>query len=169
MIPNLLESFFDNREKRKSIVLLSILGIINVVLLISALLLSIEWPVLLSSCLLANIFGCKHALDADHLAAIDNVTRKLMSDGQKPVTVGLFFSLGHSTVVFIMTILVTLAVDVVQNNMEYAEEIGAVLGTSISAFFLFFVGFLNLVVFAKLLKKNGIIIEKTLFMQIVEA
>ena len=153
MMLKLTNSFFDTPEKRKSLAMLIVLALINVTLLLSGLLLSAIWPVLLTSCLLAYIFGLKHALDADHLAAIDNVTRKLMSDGQKPVSVGLFFSLGHSTVVFLMTIVVTLAVNVVQNNMEYAEEVGAVLGTSISAFFLFFVGFLNLFVFIRLLRK----------------
>jgi len=57
-------------------------------------------PVLLGTALLAYAFGLRHAVDADHIAAIDNVTRKLMQQGKRPVGVGFFFSLGHSTVVF---------------------------------------------------------------------
>jgi nickel/cobalt transporter (NiCoT) family protein len=58
-----------------------------------------HYPVLLGSAFLAYGFGLRHAVDADHIAAIDNVTRKLMQDGKRPVTVGFMFSLGHSTVV----------------------------------------------------------------------
>src|SRR5271167_3840627 len=58
------------------------------------------FPILLGTCLLAYTFGLRHAVDADHIAAIDNVTRKLMQQGQRPVGVGLYFSLGHSTIVF---------------------------------------------------------------------
>src|ERR1700716_2630472 len=57
------------------------------------------YPVLLGTAFLAYSFGLRHAVDADHIAAIDNVTRKLMQDGRRPLTVGLFFSLGHSTIV----------------------------------------------------------------------
>src|SRR5499433_4192323 len=58
-----------------------------------------EHPVLIGTCFLAYSFGLRHAVEADHIAAIDNVTRKLMQEGKRPVAVGLFFSLGHSTVV----------------------------------------------------------------------
>src|SRR6202046_1020565 len=60
-----------------------------------------RYPLLLGTALLAYSFGLRHAVDADHIAAIDNVTRKLMQDGKRPVTVGFMFSLGHSTVVLI--------------------------------------------------------------------
>jgi len=60
-----------------------------------------NYPVLLGTAVLAHTFGLRHAVDADHIAAIDNVTRKLMQDGQRPVAVGFFFSLGHSTIVVI--------------------------------------------------------------------
>src|SRR6185312_481946 len=60
-----------------------------------------ERPILLGTALLAYGFGLRHAVDADHIAAIDNVTRKLMQDGKRPVTLGLYFALGHSTVVII--------------------------------------------------------------------
>ena len=56
-------------------------------------------PILFGTALLAYGFGLRHAVDADHIAAIDNVTRKLMQDGQRPIAAGLYFSLGHSTIV----------------------------------------------------------------------
>src|SRR3954447_24615209 len=66
-------------------------------------------PVLIGTAVLAYTLGLRHALDADHIAAIDNVTRKLMQQGRRPVTIGLFFALGHSTVVLLASIGVALA------------------------------------------------------------
>ena len=63
-------------------------------------------PVLLGTAFLAYTFGLRHAVDADHIAAIDNVTRKLMQEGRRPVSVGLFFSLGHSTIVVVASLIV---------------------------------------------------------------
>src|SRR3981189_3593746 len=63
-----------------------------------------DYPVLLGTAFLAYSFGLRHAVDADHIAAIDNVTRKLMQDGKQPLASGLFFSLGHSTGVILATI-----------------------------------------------------------------
>lgn len=65
-------------------------------------------PVLLGTALLAYVFGLRHAVDADHIAAIDNVTRKLMQEGRSPLGAGLFFSLGHSSVVIVMSAVVAL-------------------------------------------------------------
>src|SRR3954453_19569011 len=73
-------------------------------------------PVLLGTALLAYTFGLRQAVDADHIAAIDNVTRKLMHDGKRPVPVGLFFSLGHSAVVVAMSIAVAFAAVVIQSR-----------------------------------------------------
>ena len=67
------------------------------------------YPVLLGTALLAYTFGLRHAIDADHIAAIDNVTRKLMQSGQRPIGVGLFFSLGHSSVVVLASCAIALA------------------------------------------------------------
>src|SRR5579862_6898782 len=67
-----------------------------------------DYPVLVGTAFLAYAFGLRHAVDADHIAAIDNVTRKLMQDGKRPVAAGLFFSLGHSTVVVVASAAVAL-------------------------------------------------------------
>src|SRR6516162_4034002 len=68
-----------------------------------------DYPVLLGTATLAYTFGLRHAFDADHIAAIDNVTRKLMEEGKRPVGVGFFFSLGHSTIVVLLSIAIAVA------------------------------------------------------------
>src|SRR5450432_4692039 len=88
--------------------LYSILIIFNLLVWGGALLASQYHPLLLGTALIAYTFGLRHAVDADHIAAIDNVTRKLMQDGQRPVSVGLYFSLGHSTVVFLASVAVAI-------------------------------------------------------------
>jgi nickel/cobalt transporter (NiCoT) family protein len=103
-------------------------------------------PLLLGTAFLAYSFGLRHAVDADHIAAIDNVTRKLMQEGQRPVGIGLFFSLGHSTVVVIASLLVYATASVIEGQIDVAREIGSILGTSISAFFLISIALINIVI-----------------------
>ena len=103
-------------------------------------------PLLLGTALLAYGFGLRHAVDADHIAAIDNVTRKLMQDGKRPVAVGFFFSLGHSTVVVLLSVVVALTTSALQTKFSMFKEVGGIIGTSISAFFLFLVAVMNLFV-----------------------
>jgi high-affinity nickel-transport protein len=105
-----------------------------------------QYPVLLGTALLAYTFGLRHAVDADHIAAIDNVTRKLMQFGKWPVSVGLFFSLGHSTVVVVASVFVALAVGALQSRLENFKEIGGVIGTSVSALFLLAVAMANIAI-----------------------
>ena len=100
-------------------------------------------PALLGTALLAYTFGLRHAVDADHIAAIDNVTRKLMQDGQRPVSVGLYFSLGHSTVVVIASVAIALGASVLDGRFR---QIGGLAGTAISAAFLFAIAFANILV-----------------------
>ncbi|MBV9076799.1 MAG: HoxN/HupN/NixA family nickel/cobalt transporter [Methylobacteriaceae bacterium] len=100
---------------------------------------------LLSTALLAYLLGLRHAVDPDHIAAIDNVTRKLMEDGQRPTTVGFWFALGHVTTVVAASGAVALAVTSVSASDEL-KELGGLLGTGISAGFLLVIGIVNLVV-----------------------
>ena len=106
-------------------------------------------PLLLGAALLAYGFGLRHAVDADHIAAIDNVTRRLMQRGRTPLTVGLFFSLGHSTVVTVLTLGVAIAARRMSHQFASLRLMGGVLGTAISAFFLFAIGAANLIILAK--------------------
>jgi nickel/cobalt transporter (NiCoT) family protein len=103
-------------------------------------------PVLLGTALLAYAFGLRHAVDADHIAAIDNVTRKLMQQGKRPVSVGFFFSLGHSTIVFGLSIVIALTSVAIKNHFDSFEAIGGVIGTAVSAFFLLAIALANIMV-----------------------
>ncbi len=93
---------------------------------------------------LAYFFGLRHAFDADHIAAIDNVTRKLRQDNKKHVAVGLFFSLGHSTVVLLMSIVIVMIVRGFSPTIKMFQNIGGVFGTVVSAGFLTIIGIINL-------------------------
>ena len=95
-------------------------------------------------CFLAYGLGLRHAVDADHIAAIDNVTRKLMQENQRPVAVGLFFSLGHSTIVILMSLLVVQGTGYVKSHFPEFQQVGGIIGTSISAFFLLLIAVVNL-------------------------
>lgn len=110
-------------------------------------------PLLFSTAILAYTFGLRHAVDADHIAAIDNVTRKLMQEGKQPVSAGLFFSLGHSTVVVIATVCVALATaTLTHSDLTRWHEIGSIVCTSISAIFLILIALVNLLIFISIFK-----------------
>jgi high-affinity nickel-transport protein len=95
---------------------------------------------------MAYVLGLAHALDADHICAIDNVTRKLMQEGQRPTMVGFFFSVGHSTVVLLLTIAIAVAAGSVQSHFSALADTGGLIGTLISALFLFAIAAMNLFV-----------------------
>jgi nickel/cobalt transporter (NiCoT) family protein len=95
---------------------------------------------------LAYTFGLRHAFDADHIAAIDNTTRKLLNDGRRPFGVGFFFSLGHSTIVFALTTGLALAAGAVDAAIPSLRHAGGTIGVSVSGVFLILIGILNLFV-----------------------
>lgn len=101
-------------------------------------------PALLGAALLAWVFGLRHAVDADHIAAIDNTVRKLMQQGERPVMTGLFFSLGHSTVVFVAVMLLAATTAVLKDDLVVFKSYSAAIGVSISAIFLLLIAVLNL-------------------------
>ncbi len=105
-----------------------------------------HFPVLLGTAFLAYSFGLRHAVDADHIAAIDNVTRKLMQEGKRPVAVGFMFSLGHSTIVLLGSIAIAWTALALQHRMDAVREIGGVVGTLLSTVFLFGIAAVNIVV-----------------------
>jgi high-affinity nickel-transport protein len=98
----------------------------------------------------------RHAFDADHIAAIDNTTRKLMTDGQRPLSVGFFFSLGHSSIVFILAAAFAAGIrglsGAVQNNGSSLHKATGLIGPTVSGTFLFVIGILNLVVLVGIIK-----------------
>jgi high-affinity nickel-transport protein len=101
-------------------------------------------PALLGAALLAWVFGLRHAVDADHIAAIDNAVRKLMQQGGRPVTTGLFFSLGHSTVVFVAVALLAATAAALKDDLATFKSYSGAIGVSVSAIFLLLIAVLNL-------------------------
>ena len=101
-------------------------------------------PTLLGTALLAYVLGLRHAVDADHIAAIDNVVRKLMQEGKRPISAGLFFSLGHSLVVTIAVAVIVGTAFALQGRLHPFKVIGSVIGTGTSAFFLLTIACINL-------------------------
>ncbi|MGO4326072.1 HoxN/HupN/NixA family nickel/cobalt transporter [Cupriavidus sp. 2TAF22] len=144
-----LASIFNDQHadvRRKVIALYAFLIAANVGAWIWALAAFRDHPMLLASAVLAYSLGLRHAVDADHIAAIDNVTRKLMQEGKRPVAVGFFFSLGHSTVVTLMSIGIAVAAAALQTRFADMKAVGGMIGTSVSALFLFLLAFFNLLI-----------------------
>jgi nickel/cobalt transporter (NiCoT) family protein len=103
-------------------------------------------PALTGLATLAYTFGLRHAFDADHIAAIDNTTRKLLQDGRRPLGTGFFFSLGHSTIVFSLTAGLAVAAGTVHSRIPAFQGYGSTVGASVSGTFLLLIGALNLLV-----------------------
>lgn len=146
---NGIADFFDDEPaglRGKTIAIYAILTVINALAWLWALLEFRDYPVLLGTASLAYTFGLRHGVDPDHIAAIDNVTRKLMQEGKRPLYAGFFFALGHSTVVVIASVFVALSVAALQAKFEGFKEIGGVIGTSVSALFLLGISLANIAI-----------------------
>jgi high-affinity nickel-transport protein len=106
--------------------------------------------------ILAYTLGMRHAFDADHIAAIDNTTRKLVNEGKRPLSVGFFFSLGHSTIVFVLAVLLNFGIrslnGAVSNSNSSLHRTTGIIGTSVSGAFLYLIAALNLVVLLSIIK-----------------
>jgi nickel/cobalt transporter (NiCoT) family protein len=106
--------------------------------------------------ILAYTLGMRHAFDADHIAAIDNTTRKLVGEGKRPLSVGFFFSLGHSSVVFVLALLLNLGIRALDAQVKDAgsqlQHTTNIVGTLVSGFFLFLIAAMNVVILAGILK-----------------
>jgi high-affinity nickel-transport protein len=103
-------------------------------------------PTLLGTAFLAYVLGLRHAVDADHIATIDNVVRKLMQEGKRPVSVGLFFSLGHSLSIAVAVALIAAMAFALQGRFAQFKSVGSLIGTGASAFFLLAIAAINLVI-----------------------
>ncbi|MGY3538357.1 high-affinity nickel permease [Bradyrhizobium sp. USDA 4515] len=103
-------------------------------------------PTLLATALLAYVLGLRHAVDADHIATIDNVVRKLMQDGRHPLAVGLFFAFGHSLSVAVAVAAIAAAALALQSGFQEFRAVGSIIGTVASAFFLLTIAAINLVI-----------------------
>ncbi len=128
--------------------LLAILGLLNVGAWAVATVLFRDHPVQLGSAFLAYGFGLRHAVDADHIAAIDSVTRKLLQEGKEPSDAGLFFSLGHSTIVVALSLLLALAAGAMRARFAFLASLSGIIGASVSIAFLLVLAMINLLVLA---------------------
>ena len=158
----LFEFFSDKAEnvRGKIVAIYALLILANVAAWAWAVVAFHDYPVLLGTAALAYSFGLRHAFDADHIAAIDNVTRKLMQEGRRPVGVGLYFSLGHSTIVVGLSIAIAVTATALQDHFETFKNVGAVAGTIVSALFLFAIALANVLVLISIYRafrtvKNG--------------
>ena len=107
-----------------------------------------RWTALAGLGLIAYILGLRHGFDADHIAAIDNTTRKLLHEGQRPLTVGTWFSLGHSTIVAGLIVALVFLTDFIKSHIAAFQSVGNLFGTAVSGVFLFLIGFVNLLIVA---------------------
>src|SRR2546429_4854217 len=134
-----------------SVALLHVVGWGMMLLLVAP-----RYPVMLGLGGLAYAFGLRHAFDADHISAIDNTTRKLLQDGKKPLGVGFFFSLGHSTVVFLIALALGVATQFVVTNLVNGngelKNLGGLIGTGVSGIFLLLIGILNLIILLDIIR-----------------
>ncbi len=145
----MLGQMFDDRAGRLRHKLIGLYGVLilgNLAAWGWTLALFHQRPILLGTALLAYGFGLRHAVDADHIAAIDNVTRKLMQEGRRPVGIGFFFALGHATVVILAAAAIALTTTALSTRFAQFRTVGAVVSTLVSAGFLFIIAFANLAI-----------------------
>jgi high-affinity nickel-transport protein len=146
----------------------AVLAIANISAWAWALIALHDYPLLVGTAFLAYAFGLRHAVDADHIAAIDNVTRAMMQEGKRPVAVGLFFSLGHSTVVVLGSAAIALTTGAIEGRFETLKVVGGTIGTLVSAIFLFLVAAANFIVLRSVyrtfqhVRRGGALIEDDL-------
>ena len=117
-------------------------------------------PALISPAALSYVLGLRHALDADHISAIDLMTRRLIASGQRPATVGTFFSLGHSTIVLITCIVVAATSGALRDRFDGFTRVGNIIGTSVSAAFLILLCAGNGWVLYKLVQRLKVVLEE---------
>ncbi len=149
---SVLSVYRGPKVRNRAAIMLISLAIGNIAAWIAAFAVSGAYSHYLPLAWLAYGFGLRHAVDADHICAIDNTTRKLMQDGKRPIGVGFFFSLGHSTVVLLLCALTAVAAGYARTHIPGWQEFGGKIGTGVSTAFLFIIGTINLVVFVSLFK-----------------
>jgi high-affinity nickel-transport protein len=152
LFKRLLKIIYSVRpEVRKRLIIMGVLLLgFNSLVWIFIFIFSRTYPLLLGLATLAYGFGLRHAVDADHITAIDNTTRKLMQDGKRPVAVGFFFSLGHSTIVIILSLLIALSASFMEYHFPTFRTTGSLIGTVVSCLFLLSIGFINLIAFIEI-------------------
>ncbi len=146
---NAIKTLFNESTpdvKARLVTIYSVLAVLNVGAWIWALIAFHDKFVLLGVALVIYGLGLRHAVDADHIAAVDNVTRKLMQMKQRPVSVGFFFAMGHSTVVIIAVAAVAMTATLLGSFGTF-QSVSGIIGTAVSALFLLAIAVMNTVIF----------------------
>ncbi|HCI80755.1 MAG TPA: HoxN/HupN/NixA family nickel/cobalt transporter [Ktedonobacter sp.] len=149
----------SNDVRRRVILIYTFLIAYNVIAWLLAFIVFRGNAKLLLYALTAYAFGLRHAFDPDHISAVDNVTRKLMQEGKRPIGVGFFFSLGHSTIVVSLTVVIAITA-LTLKNFTGLQAFGGIVGTLVSSLFLLLIAVINIVVLLDIYKtfrevKNG--------------
>jgi len=149
-----LKQLYDHSApdlRARLLTIYAVLAALNIGAWLWALIAFHDQPALLGVALLIYGLGLRHAVDADHIAAIDNVTRKLMQERQRPVAVGFFFAMGHSLIVIVVAVAVAGATTLLGNFQSF-QSVGGTISTSVSALFLLAIAVMNVVIFASIYK-----------------
>lgn len=166
-----MTNLFDDQPAGTTLkvgIIYAVLIAANIAAWAAALVAFADRPVLLSTAFLAYTFGLRHAFDADHIAAIDNVVRKLMQEGKRPFATGFFFSLGHSTVVILASVVIAASAAAMKGSLDQVHDLGGVIGTTVSAVFLLIIGVANLFILRGIwvafmrVQRGGRIVEEDL-------
>ena len=158
-MPTALKQFFDESSpdlRARLVFIYAVLAVVNVGAWAWAFIAFHDRIALLGVSLVIYGLGLRHAVDADHIAAIDNVTRKLMQSGQRPVSVGFYFAMGHSTVVIIAAGAVATAATLL-GSFDTFQSYGGIIGTLVSAFFLFAIAVMNIIIFASIYRSYRLV------------
>jgi nickel/cobalt transporter (NiCoT) family protein len=142
---------FSRAEWRRLRSLYAVIGLLHVCGCGLYLYYSTRFPPLVGLGLAAYLLGLRHGFDADHISAVDDTTRYLLQRGKRPLGLGFFFSLGHSTVVFLLAACLIASATAVRHDLPWLQSFGALIGGGVSAFFLLLIGTLNLLVVLDLL------------------
>jgi high-affinity nickel-transport protein len=137
--------------RARLVTIYTVLAVLNIGAWLWAIVAFYEKPALLGVALVIYGLGLRHAVDADHIAAIDNVTRKLMQAKQRPVSVGFFFAMGHSTVVIIVTAAVAVAANLL-GEFDAFQSVSGIISTAVSSLFLLAIAAMNIIIFASIHK-----------------
>ena len=157
-----MTSLYSLIKKRPNLILLVVFLRANIVAWLWAFTAFRHNTSLLALSLIAWCYGLRHAVDADHIAAIDSATRKLMQQNKRALTTGAWFSLGHSTIVVLASMGIALTTSVFKQHMVWFQNIGGIIGTTVSAAFLLILATINLIIFCQVwkafrhLKRTGI-------------
>jgi high-affinity nickel-transport protein len=137
----------------RAVAIIALLTLVQLAVWVVAGLVLSTHPSLIGTAAIAWVLGLRHALDADHIACIDMMTRRLVAAGQKPVTVGTFFSLGHSTIVVVTSIVVAASSAAATKHFDGLSRVGGIIGSSVSAAFLLLLGAMNAYILFKLVQR----------------